>query len=353
MDLLTRCQEQGWKRIAFVGVTKHAGKTTALNAFVRQAEERGLKVGLCSVGLDGERLDTILGVAKPPVYAPAETIVVSAEKALESSEAGLEWLEVLPVNSPLGQVVVCRVTRPGYVLLAGVRQRAHVEVVVPRLIAHGVDFALVDGAFDRIAAAAPGLVDAAVVAVGAVAGRTVADVVNAAQPFLHRFQLPEADAEWKARLADAHEAGQLGWYAKGELHLSGRSGGLFGVTAHPMWSPDVEAVYLPGAVTDSVLAGLITHPRPLLLVACHPAQVLLGRASYQQWYRAGHQLCVWHSLPLGAVACNPHSITGYDLPKAELLAALQSLAGPVPVYDPLDTGRDALDGARSTARTSR
>jgi hypothetical protein len=346
---LTRCLEQGWRRVAFVGVTKHAGKTTALNAFVRQAEARGLKVGLCSVGLDGERLDTILGVAKPPVYAPAGTVVVSAEKALESSDAGLEWLDILPVDSPLGQLVVCRVTRPGHVLLAGVRQRAHVEAVVPRLVGYGVDFALVDGAFDRIAAAAPGLVDAVVVAVGAVAGRTIDEVVNAAQPFLHRFRLPEADAAWKARLADAYEAGEIGWYVGGELHLSGRSGALSGVAAHPAWSADVEAVYVPGAVTDSVLGGLLAHPRPLLLVARHPAQVLLSRDSYQKWYRAGHRLCVWNSLPVAAVACNPHSITGYDLPKAELMEALQALAEPIPVYDPLDTGRDALDGATSTA----
>ncbi|GMA50868.1 hypothetical protein GCM10025857_22250 [Alicyclobacillus contaminans] len=334
MDLVGRCQAEGWNRIAFVGATKHAGKTTALNHLVAEAHAKGVAVGLCSIGLDGERLDTILGVEKPAVHAPEGAIVASAERALAESTAGLEWLEVLPLASPLGAVAVCRVTRAGSVVLAGVRQRAHLRIVLPRLETYGARLQLVDGAFDRIAAAAPALVDAVVLAVGAVAGRTVDAILRHARPFIQRFLLPTVPGDLRNRLAMAQQRQVVGWVDGTDVHVIEPSGTLAGVPHHA-WTPDVEAVYLPGAVTDSLVSGLLAHGRPLTVVAAHPAQVLLSESSYRKLLQAGHCLCVWETLPILAVAANPHSIEGYDVPRQALLDGLSAWLGDVPVFDPL------------------
>ncbi len=365
MDLMARCREHGWSKVAFIGATKHAGKTTALNGLVEQAHRQGVTVGLCSIGLDGERLDTILGVDKPSVYAPGGTIVISAEAALEQSTAELEWLEVLPVESPLGSVVVCKVMRGGNVVLAGIRQRAHVELAMPCLLHYGAQLRLVDGAFDRIASASPELVDAVVLAVGAVAGKTVSAVLQHAQPFLQRFLLPEVDEGVRAKLMLAHKQQVIGWLSGTRAHVTAQRGALFGITTNVEWTEDVDAVYLPGAVTDSVVSELLSHSRSLTVIAQHPAQVLVHADAYRKLYRAGHRLCVWSSLPILAVACNPHSITGYDLPRQPLLDGLRALVGNIPVYDPLhddenvslqhllDVGGESYDEARTRAESHR
>lgn len=343
MNLVTRCLEQQWNRVAFIGATKHAGKTTALNGFVAAADEAGIPLGLCSIGIDGERLDTILGVEKPSIYAPAGSLVVSAERALEQSEAKVEWLEQLPIESPLGSIMLARVTASGKIMLAGVRQRLHVQEAIPRMEALGARMCLVDGAFDRVAAAAPHLVDAAVLAIGAVAGKTVEEVIRHAYPLLQRFRLPTLPETQREVLTPAYATGQIGLQMGAQCTLLPAHEALFGLPTHANWTAEVERIYLPGALTDDVLAPLSLHPHPLQLVVSHPAQVLLKSETLARWYRQGHQLFVWNAMPLAAIAVNPHSISGYDLPRGELQGALRQLAPDVTVYDALDDGRGRRD----------
>ncbi|KPV42776.1 hypothetical protein [Alicyclobacillus ferrooxydans] len=412
MNLLERCRQHGWRRLAFIGIAKHAGKTTALNRFLHELAEAGggeeegksreesghasghsgeplrantgereshrsqIGVGLLSIGLDGERRDTILGVPKPRVYAEVGTLIASAEGALLDSEARFEWIEELPISSPLGPIMIARVTTPGPVVLAGIRQRAHVRLAAERLEALGCEYILVDGAFDRVAAAAPTLVDAAVLAVGAVVGSTVSEVLQHAWPVIERFALPETDEPWKQLFGSVRDEGAAGIAVLQPTvhHLASRDSEardsvmthssegvtgegvsredgvfehvsvlrlprdavMFDVTRQMGWSDAVIGVYIPGAVTDGVIGGLLRHPSPLQIVADHPAQILISESTHRKMARHGHQLTVWDRLPLAAIAVNPHHIAGADLPRDELLRQVASIAGDVPVYDAMD-----------------
>jgi hypothetical protein len=341
MDLLLQCRQNNWRKVAFIGMAKHAGKTTALNGFLHQLRDAEESVGLLSVGVDGERLDAILGVPKPRVFVDYGTYVVSAERALLDSEAFFEWISELPISSPLGPVMVARVTTPGTVVLAGIRQRAHVQMAVDALTHLGCRYVLVDGAFDRVAAATPTLVDAAVLAVGAVVGSAAKEVAEHAQPVIERFALPETHSAWKDTFLEARQTRQaaLAVHQGDEplhhldvLYVPAHAV-MFDVTRQMGWSDDVAAVYIPGAVTDGTVDSLVRHPRELEIVADHPAQVLISESAHRRLMRHGHRLSVWDRLPLAAIAVNPHHIAGLDLPAEELLSAVAEVAGDVPVYD--------------------
>jgi len=338
MNVIAHCQKQNWRSVAFIGCTKHAGKTTALNAAIVEATALGLMLGLCSIGVDGERLDAIMGVEKPSIYAPAGTLVVSAERALEQSEATLEWLEELPIHSPLGTVMLARVRHPGTVMLAGVRQRQHVEQAIQALRRHGVEMCLVDGAFDRVAAASPHVVDAAVLAVGAVAARTVEDMARYAIPYIWRFQLPVVSETLRLAFMEAVELRRGAARIGDSTRLMSSHQAAFGFTSQDGWSAAVTAVYLPGALSDGIVAQLLHHPMPLDIVVNHPAQVLLDASSVQALTRAAHRVSVWTLLPLAAIAANPHSMTGFDVGGSELRAAIRRMAPNVLVYDALASG---------------
>jgi len=237
---------------------------------------------------------------------------------------------------------------------------------LPRLAHYGAQFSLVDGAFDRIAAAAPHLVDAAVLAVGATAGKNVGEVVKAAVPFLRRFQLPQTSIHWKEQLEPAFTARQTGVWSNHKLQFYPTHQGVFGLTAGSQASgvygseadsraPQVEvdsptsraswaeAVYLPGALTDSLCADLATWAGPLQIVVDHPAQVLASDSALRRLFRLGHVVSVWRNLPIAAVAVNPRSIVGYELSWQELTAELARYAPELPLYDAL-TGRQMKGG---------
>ncbi|MDQ0189471.1 hypothetical protein JI721_05885 [Alicyclobacillus cycloheptanicus] len=408
MDLVTQCIVNGWRRVAFIGTAKHAGKTTALNAFIARAGQARFQspagplhsalprspadrstrpgavstLGLLSVGLDGERLDTILGVSKPAIEAPSGTIIASAERALADSDAELEYLAALPIESPLGTVLVARVQRAGRVVLAGIRQRHHVELAAPALEQAGADLVLIDGAFDRVAAAAPDLVDAVVIAVGAIHGRTVEDAARHAFLLLQKFRLPEIPADLKAALQPAREQDVGGVliasaaaeapcaYPRGALPPCAYPPGPFprgGISPGASPSEPSHAAltlvpgrgvsdfvrclesaapslacasahqpsitcYVPGAVTTTLLEAL-ARCGVMHLVAAHPAQILASAEAIARWFRRGHRLSVWRRVPIAAIAVNPHSITGYDLPSEPLQDAIRQIAPGIPVIN--------------------
>jgi len=174
----------GVRRVAIAGIAKHAGKTTAMNELIKRASGAGRRIGIVSIGVDGERSDAIMGVPKPEVHVPAGALVASAGDVLTAGSAALRILEKTGISSTLGDVYLAEVTQSGTVLLAGVRFAAQVAEVLERLEANGADLCLVDGAFDRMMAASPRLTDGVVLATGAVVAKTVDEVANAPERVL-------------------------------------------------------------------------------------------------------------------------------------------------------------------------
>ncbi|MGB8954203.1 MAG: hypothetical protein WCC10_02435, partial [Tumebacillaceae bacterium] len=194
-------QETNARRVAFVGIAKHAGKTTVMNDLIERATLDGRTLGIVSIGVDGERNDAIMGVPKPEVHVPAGALVASAGDVLTAGSATLKIVEATGISSPLGDVYLAEVTGAGTVVLAGIRYAAQVAQVLQRMEARGAQLCFVDGAFERMMAASPELTDGVVLATGAVVGRTVEDVVRKSVYFLQRFSLPVAE-ESVGRLLD-------------------------------------------------------------------------------------------------------------------------------------------------------
>ncbi|QRF24493.1 hypothetical protein FY534_13295 [Alicyclobacillus sp. TC] len=336
MEIYDRAVAHGWNRIAFMGASKHAGKTTAFNAFLQQAAVAGRVVGLCSIGVDGERQDALMGIDKPPIFAPQGALLATAERALFETQS-LEWLESTGIRSPLGEVVIVRAAETTQVLLAGVRSRQHISRVLEGFARYQVDMVLVDGALNRIAAASPELVDAVVLAVSPVSGSTPDAVAQVALELSHRFFLPEVPLAWRNVLDSAHQRRQVALYfTTGEY----REFSADAATLHPerlladarLVAP-LQALYVPGAVQDKFMETiLLQRQEPMTLIAAHPAQVWVSRQVLLPFYRAGHQLMVMRKLPLLGVAVNPHHVSGADLPLDEMLQAVSAALPEVPVY---------------------
>jgi hypothetical protein len=220
-------------------------------------------------------------------------------------------------------------------MLAGVRERAQVQMAVRHLEAEA-DFCLVDGAFDRVAAAVPHIVDAAVVAVSAVAGQTVDAVAKHAQAFLIRFQLPQADPGLKAMFTDVRRRQTIGLATSDAVHELMPHQTLVGLSAHPAWNDDVRTIYIPGALTDGIADTLYRHGSSIDVIVSHPAQVLASGDALKTLFRRGHRVFVWDALPVVALAVNPFHIRGYQLPKEALMQAVQAAVPDIPVYDALE-----------------
>lgn len=133
-----------------VGSEKHAGKTTLLNYLVRMLRPTCPPAYL-SIGVDGESTDTLGGFTKPLVHTEAGDWIVTAESALTRSGLSVEIHEVFPFNGVMGRPVLAHVIRAGAVELLGPGENAHLSWILDYLMGvNGITGILVDGSINRI-----------------------------------------------------------------------------------------------------------------------------------------------------------------------------------------------------------
>lgn len=189
--LLDAALATGSRSLFVVGTGKNAGKTVTLRAMASAARRAGIATALLSTGRDGEAVDAGSADPKPRLYLPPWTLL-STTRSLLPPHPAVEVLELTPHTAASGQVVLARTRAAAYYELAGPPNASAVHDTVARLMAHGAEFALVDGALDRIAVLAEAH-GAVVVAVGADAGTTVEEAAAAAGALAARLRIPAWD----------------------------------------------------------------------------------------------------------------------------------------------------------------
>ena len=138
--------------IGIAGTAKNTGKTTALSALLSEIRRKpGPTAALTSIGYDGEHFDNVTGLPKPRISVDENEILAVAERCLHSGDAALEVLQKTDIPTPLGKIVLGRVTRPGKIVLAGPNNRRDLAAVIDRLSELGAGLTIVDGALSRIA----------------------------------------------------------------------------------------------------------------------------------------------------------------------------------------------------------
>lgn len=323
-------------RLSVVGVAKNCGKTTTLTSLLRIRDSGLASPSLLSIGVDGETEDALLGTDKPPIHVRRNQWIVTADSALRNSTARVEYVEPLGLTTPIGDVYVCRVLEPGTIKLAGLRQHADVVRAVDVLERLGPGPVWIDGAYGRLTSAHPDVTDAVVVATGAVAGSTVTDVVGETVHLVSRLSAPTAESRshrdlidqaiGRRRLLLLDEDGDAI-----ELPVRSAVAGLDELRDH--WDDNIEAVAIPGLISDRVVEQLLAFDDATLLVP--DPTVLQMKSSLWSTFRNRWTIRVLHAVEPVGVSYNPTSVDGNGFDATTLKSALEQRLTEPFIFDPL------------------
>ncbi len=348
------------RRLALVGLAKNTGKTEALAALLRELEAQGRRVGVTSVGRDGEERDVIDSrIEKPRVLLPADSLVATTDGLLRASGLPHQLLEETGVRTPLGRVVLARLERGGAIEVAGPSAAADVRAVSDAMLAHGAEQALIDGAIDRRAASSPDVADGLIIATGAVLDPDIDEVVSQTR-----------DAVELVRLASVEEDVQ---HAGARVRALARGGDsvLVGEDLEPsplpprfLLSADSEQaaqlldenpgarwLIVAGALPERFLRGLL-HPvrkrrRELVVVVADPTKVFLWKRGPEWYERQGVHLRTLNRIALEAITVNPVAPQSHRFDSAQLRELLSEAIPNVPIFDVLDPEYRGTVGAAS------
>jgi hypothetical protein len=251
----------GARRVAFLGLAKNVGKTTALLAALEALADRGVATGAVSAGRDGEAVDAITGEPKPRYRVREGQLLASARSAFAAASFPSRLLEELPFSTRFGPIEIRRAAGTGEVEMIGPATASELGATADALERHGASLVLLDGALGRRAFASARVADAVVLSAGLAAGASMNGAVEAARSAAYLLALQTPSPGGRVR----HVNGALTDDAFREL--APRSGDVLAVE-------DFASVFLSSAearaLQENGVALAVRRPARLLAVTVNP-----------------------------------------------------------------------------------
>ncbi len=279
----------GARRVAFLGLAKNVGKTTALVAVLGELHRGGLIAGTTSAGRDGESFDAITGEAKPRFRVFPGQLVATASSTFASASFKTSPVAALPFSTRFGSIEIRRAESEGEIEVIGPSTASQMDGTAAALESAGAVCVLLDGAIGRRAFACARVADAIVLSVGMAAADSLQGVLGVARAAIELIELPQA-------------------------------------------GPGSRVCTVEGALTELWLDENPAEPGDVLVAEDFTA-IFLPSARSKKLREGGIALAVRRTARLLALTANPTAPARPPLPAAKLFKALRREFPQVPVFD--------------------
>lgn len=325
-----------YKTLSIVGMAKNAGKTTALNYLIEEADDEGIRLGITSTGRDGETQDLVTGTEKPRVYLYEDTIVSVPTQLYELADAGLEIVKKSNYRTSIGDLLLCRVADSGYVQIAGPVATAHTKKMCQEMFEMGCELILIDGAIDRKSIASPETSDAIILSTGAVLSRNMKKVIEDTAHIVELYGIPELEDGTARQLITEHmDKDKIMIVKKDQVEILDLVTGLGSSRfIDEAIDDDTDYVYIPGAFTNSVIADINPHKlRKVNFVIKDPTKIFINQMDWGKLRKRKFKVNVLKNIEVAAVTVNPIAPSGYSFDHRVLRDAMQEALPEIPVID--------------------
>jgi len=307
------------KVIGILGTAKNTGKTTTFNFLLEWSNLESIKVGLTSIGYDGEDIDNITGLPKPRIFVQKDNTIATAEQCLFSLEDKIKTIEKTDVHTALGRVVIGKARKEGLVVLAGPNKGIELQVIIQKLKQQKTEIILVDGALNRMIPLI--YCDALILTTGASRHTDIDLLVDEIESMSRVFTLPlRKHKQVSNKELKMYQNNIVIIQKKGNpILLKGHSlinQKTFDSLINIIGNQECEEIYIPGIISDTVLKKIINKYYLLFqrktIIINNPAFLLVG-SRYIGYLKdiiddilsRGIKLKTLYKLPILAVTINP------------------------------------------------
>lgn len=294
-----------YQTIGMIGLSKNTGKTTTLNYYIELFKHE--KIGITSIGLDGEAIDQINFLPKPQIYVFKGMFVATAEACLDDVELQYEVIEETPYLTALGRVLLIRIKDHGHLVVAGPSSNKEMNGLLS-LMKKYVNRIFVDGALSRMTFSAISELDAIVLATGAAFSPSMEETIQKTKHIVTLFQYPKTKIE-----IDEKASFIISTQNCEQKQVIKRYDVIKNELLHAR--KDIRWIYIKGAITERLMDILIDlRISHIKLIADDPTKFLFHYRYMQVFLKLGIEVEVMKVCPLIMITVNPYRPTGssYD-----------------------------------------
>jgi len=326
-----------YKVISIIGLAKNVSKTTTLNHILRILKEK-TKLGLTSIGRDGEKYDIISYFPKPRILVEKGTLIATAQESIHNCEVPIEIIKNTEISTPIGDILIVKILGNGYIELAGPSINVYLSKVCNELFELGCEFIIVDGAFDRRSYAAPLISDATILSTGASVSESMEDVIELTS---HTIKLLTIKNELNQDIINISK--EIMHNSKLGIIGSDNSVTIIDVPTALDAAKDIfrnlkedsKYIVIKGAITDKLLKDVMKFTNSFkgkIFLVEDGTKLFLSRKTLGMFEKKGGTLKVLNPITIAALTINPTSPFGYAFNKHKFLRSLEERIS-IPVFD--------------------
>lgn len=328
---------KSYKRIAIVGTGKNAGKTVALNEFIAAAACENIRIGLTSIGRDGERQDIVTSTEKPAIFVTKGTLIATAEGCLKRFTTDYEIIDVTPFDTAIGRVIICSVIEDGYVEIAGPDSNKEIKNVCERMMEFGAGVTLIDGALNRKTQASPAIAEGVILSTGAVLSRDMEVVLQRTRHYSKILTLPRVEDSVVDICKEAVESGFVSFIDSTNNIITtdyitalGKADSILNEVRE-----DYKYIVLPGTLMNSFIKSIqdLLRVKKIEIVVADGTKIFVEPMDYNIFEKLGGRVKVIDPINLLAITVNPYSPEGYYFEPTLFLEVMKEGLRPIEVID--------------------
>ncbi len=312
---------QNYDVIGIIGLAKNTGKTTTLNALIKDLPAD--QTAITSIGLDGETIDQLTYLPKPKIYAKKGIIIATTTECLKQSYLDYETIESTNIKTAIGRVIIVKIISEGYIVVAGPTTNSALKTIIKKLKKYAKKI-LIDGAFNRLTFANIDCIGGIILATGASVNASMEKTVEYTQSILASFHYPKVKYDLPLQAPMMVQTGKETFFVKKKTSQA----------LHQLnFKEPLQRLYIKGAITPSLIDGFIKHDiRNFTLILEDATKLLIPPKYYKHLKTLNIEIVVRQAINLIAVTINPTSPKGINYPKKDFLEAIQAIST-VPVYN--------------------
>jgi len=326
-----------YRIISIIGLAKNVSKTTTLNHII-QILKGSHRLGLTSIGRDGEKYDAITSLPKPRIFVESGTIIATALQSIRNSEVKSEIIKKTIINTPMGEIQIVKALNSGFVEIAGPSINSELKMICTDLLKLGCDLVLIDGAFDRRSYASPLISQATILSTGASVSKEMKEVLDITHHTINLLTLKCEEDNQIINLANnIISKGKIG------IILQDRSIKILDLLTAldsveeilDQLNDDASYLVINGAVTDDFIEDLIKKSeiyKKITLLVSDATKLFLSKTVFEKYSKKGGCIKVLDKIKIIVITINPTSPLGYEFDKLKFLNELKQ-GITIPIYD--------------------
>jgi len=323
-----------YRSLSIVGMEKNTGKTECFNYLVRKLPDECLNIAVTSIGLDGERVDSVTGTKKPEIMLRRGMYFATSEKLYKKREILSEVVNVSESSGSLGRTITAKALASGKVMLAGPPATVHLRKWMEEMtIKFKTRMCIIDGAISRMSLASPAVSEAMILTTGAALSMNIDSLVQKTNRMVDLIKLPVTQTISYEKLKTISN-GIWGIICGGELIDLNISSSLEIEKVDTDLLNKLEAIFISGALTDKFLKILTDRidVSSLELIVRDFSRIFADHRTLFNFERKGGKIRVLQKSNLIAVCVNPVSPNGAVINSERLCSELSKVIK-LPVYD--------------------